>query len=97
MFIIGIGGIATQGRKNVFSIFSQHCDLWRFDSQVAWNKSDCIRQPNRHPCIAQTPPTVRVQRAMLAHRHSKGYDIISEYATLEKFCPLKKEGKPVKF
>jgi hypothetical protein len=27
MFIIGRGGLAAQGRKNVFSIFLQHCDL----------------------------------------------------------------------
>jgi len=32
---------------------------------------------------------------MPARRHSKGHDIISEYAKLQKFCPLKKEGKTV--
>jgi hypothetical protein len=32
---------------------------------------------------------------MPARRHSEAYDLINKYATLKKFCPLKKEGKTV--
>jgi hypothetical protein len=49
------------------------------------------RQNIKHP----VHPIPKVLKSMPVHRHSKGYDIVSEYATFQKFCPLKEEGETV--